>query len=64
MTDNSQGRDNSQPSSSLKRLTRERFKEEVARELGIDLTSTGFPRREINQLEQDFQADHEPESGS
>lgn len=45
-----------------RRLTRERFKEEVARELGIDLQNTPFPERDIQKLEQDLHADGEAES--
>lgn len=46
------------------RLTQERFKEEVARELGIDLTDTGFPRRHIIKLERDLRTDGEAQSDS
>jgi hypothetical protein len=41
---------------SLKRLTRERFKQEVARELGIDLTNAGFGKQNVQKLEQDLHA--------
>ncbi len=51
-------------SAPLQRLTQERFKEEVARELGIDLNDTGFPQRHINKLERDLRADGEAQSDS
>ena len=46
----------------LRRLTRERFKEEVARELGIDLNTAGYPQRDIPKLERDLHADGEAET--
>ena len=46
----------------LRRLTRERFKEEVARELGIDLNTAGVPQRDIQKLELDLHADGEAET--
>ncbi len=60
MADEQSGRKNAP----LQRLTQERFKEEVARELGIDLNDTEFPRRHITKLERDLRADGEAQSDS
>lgn len=43
--------DNNQSAESLQRLNRERFQEEVARELGIDLNTSQKPRRDGHDLE-------------
>lgn len=51
-----------QNNATLRRFTQERFKEEVARELGIDLNATGFPERDIQKLEADLHADGESET--
>lgn len=55
--------DNQQtPKKTLRELTQERFQEEVARELGVDLHNSGFPEREIQHLEQSLHADDEEAS--
>jgi DNA-directed RNA polymerase specialized sigma subunit len=48
-----------QKADTLKRWSREQFKEEVARELGIDLKELAFPAQDINRLEQNLHSDGE-----
>jgi hypothetical protein len=43
--------DDNQSAESLRRLSRERFQEEVARELGIDLDMDQKPRRDGQELQ-------------
>jgi len=45
--------DTSNPKESLRRLTQQKFQEEVARELGIDLNSATLPHRDAQNLEHD-----------
>lgn len=46
----------------IRQLTRQRFQEEVARELGIDIHGAGFPEPKVQKLERDLHADGEDES--
>ncbi len=46
----------------IRQLTRQRFQEEVARELGIDIHGAGFPEAKAQKLERDLHADGEGES--
>lgn len=45
--------DTKEPKKPLSRLTREKFQEEVARELGIDLNGALLPNRDVQKLEVD-----------
>lgn len=47
---------------SIRQLTQEKFQEEVARELGIDLNQAVLPNHDIQKLEQTLHADGEDES--
>lgn len=49
---------------SKKRWTREQFKEEVAQELGIDISTARVPRKEVNRLEQDLHGEDDTPSSS
>ncbi len=52
------------PNPLKKRWTREQFKEEVAQELGIDISTARFPRKVIDRLEQDLHGEEEAPSPS
>ncbi|MCL5116424.1 MAG: hypothetical protein M1272_04675 [Firmicutes bacterium] len=51
--------DTNNPKQSIRQLTREKFQEEVARELGIDLNGATLPNRDIQKLENDLHANGE-----
>ncbi|NMP22110.1 hypothetical protein [Sulfobacillus harzensis] len=48
--------DNQNPKKTIRELTQEKFQEEVARELGIDLNNAAFPERDIRRLENTLHA--------
>lgn len=56
--------DNQNPKKTIRELTQEKFQEEVARELGIDLNNASFPERDVKRLENTLHADGEDASES
>lgn len=49
--------DNQNAKPSIRQLTRQKFQEEVAREIGIDLNGATFPERDLQKLENTLHAD-------